>query len=181
MGPLTVGEAVAGGLLIFVVPGFAVAKALFPERRVRGAGGVRWAVELATLALVLSVVLTVLVGYLLLSTAPGGFSASWSDPVLEAALAAIALVAFVAGLVQGAYARPAPRAPALRDDAGEEGAWELSERLGALQRARAALTREQGRRGATDPEAAAELKSRRAAIDAEERQLQQQREAEYER
>ena len=57
MDPLAVGEAIAGGALLFVVPGFAVAKAVFPERRVRGAAGVRWALELAALALVLSVVL----------------------------------------------------------------------------------------------------------------------------
>jgi len=95
-------EAIVGGLLLFVVPGFAVARALFPEWRFRGPDGTLRALETATLSFVLSVALTVLVGSLLLGLAPGGFAAAWSDPVLEVALAAVALVAVAAGVLRGA-------------------------------------------------------------------------------
>ena len=160
-----------------VVVGFTVAKALFPERRVRGADGVRWALELVTLAVVLSVVLTVVVGYLLLVAAPGGFSASWGNPMLEAALAAIALAAFVAGWLQDAYRRE-PRA-ATTAAAESEGPWELDQRLGRLQRERSRLERDLRRVGTADAAAATGLRERIVAISDEERQIRQRREAEY--
>jgi uncharacterized membrane protein len=130
----TAWEVAVGIPLLFFVPGYAVAKALFPEWRVRGVLALRRALEIATLAFVLSVVLTVLVGWALLDVAPSGFQASWSDPVLESILAAVALIAFVAGLTRGAYARepPAPSAP--EPDVGEENAWELTRRLDDLAR-----------------------------------------------
>ena len=179
MDPLAVGEAVAGGALLFVVPGFAVAKAVFPERRVRGAAGVRWALELAALALVLSVVLTVTVGYLLLAGAPGGFSATWSDPLLEAVLAAIALLAFVAGALQGAYARVPPVRGPLAEEPGTLGAWELSDRLDRLQRERGRLERELRRSPAPDAGTAETVRARLGSIAEEEATLRQRREAEY--
>jgi hypothetical protein len=179
MGPLQILEAVAGGALVFFVPGFAVAKALFPERRVRGTGGVRWAIELVALGLVLSVALTVTVGYALLVSAPGGFSATWSDPLLEAVLAAITLVAVVAGLLLGAYAR----VPRLRGPFGEEpgtvGAWELSERLDRLQQDRERLERDLRRVPGTDEAAGARLREALRAVTEEEEALRGRREAEY--
>ncbi len=176
MGPLAVVQAVAGGLLLFFLPGFTIAKALFPERRVRGPQAVGWALELVAIAFVLSVVLTVVVGYLLLVGAPGGFSATWGNPLLETGLAAIALVAFVAGWLQGAYARE-PRRPA-RPVAQEEGPWELDERLDRLQRERRRLEREL-RRAGTGEAAATGLRERIAGIVDEERTLRRRREAEY--
>ncbi|MFY9717906.1 MAG: DUF1616 domain-containing protein, partial [Thermoplasmata archaeon] len=59
-------EATVGGLLLFVVPGFTLARCLFPEWRFRGPDGARRALETATLAFVLSIALTVLVGSALL-------------------------------------------------------------------------------------------------------------------
>ncbi len=177
MDPFAVAEAVVGGALVFVVPGFAVAKALFPERRVRGADGLRWGLELAALALVMSVVLTVVVGYALLAGVPGGFAASWSDPLLEAILAAIALVAFVAGLAQGAYARAPPTRGPLEEEPGTLGAWALSDRLDRLQRDRERLEGELRRTPA--PDAEAKLRASLLAVTEEEAALQRRREAEY--
>jgi hypothetical protein len=175
MGPLALAEAIAGGLLLFFVPGYAVAKALFPERRLRGPDAVRWGLELAALSFVLSVVLTVVLGYVLLVGAPGGFSATWADPLLEAALAAVAAVAFAAGWLQGAYARE-PRRPAERP-AEALGPWELDDRLDRLQRERLRLERELRRSAGGD--AAAGLRERIAGVVDEERSLQRRREAEY--
>jgi len=178
MDPLLVPEAIAGGALLFFVPGFAVAKAVFPERRVRGEGGVRWAIELVALALVLSVVLTVVVGYLLLVGAPGGFSASWTNPLLETALAAIALVALFAGWLQGAYARLPPQAAAAAEP-GTEGVWELRVELDRLQRERLSLDREL--RATPEPQGAirARLTARREEVVRAEETLRRGRDAEY--
>lgn len=172
MGPLDALGVFLGICLFFFVPGFAVARAVFPERRLRGAGGARGAVELLVLAFVLSVVLTVLVGYLLLTFAPGGFSAGWSSPALESALGAIAAVAFAVGALEGSYApRPAPMA-ATPPEPGSEGAWELSRALDRIGTARRAA----GRRGND-----AETRERERALDDEERALRSAREAEYDR
>jgi hypothetical protein len=179
MGPLVVVEAVAGGLLLFVVPGFAVAKAVFPERRLRSPGGVRWAIELAALALVLSVVLTVVVGYVLLAAAQGGFSASWSDPLLESGLAAIALVAFVVGVLEGAYARRAPARPASATEPEETDPMALARRLDLLQRQRRALERDLRRLPPGDAEEGERLRRRIERLAAEEQELREHQEAEY--
>jgi len=176
--PVALLEAIVGGALVFFVPGFAVAKALFPERRVRGPDGVRWAVELAALGLVLSVVLTVLVGYLLLSASPGGFRASWSDPLLEVALAAVAAVAFVAGALEGAYRAVAPLRPTrAADDAPGSDPWELGQRLDRLQRERRSLERQLAAAPPADgPDG---RRARLEAIVAEETVLRRAREADY--
>jgi hypothetical protein len=127
-------EIAVGLPLLFFVPGYTVAKALFPEWRVRGV--IRWRrlLEIATLAFVLSVVLTVLVGGLLLAASPSGFQASWSDPEVEAILAGIALVGFVAGWMRGAYSREPPAGQRPEEEPGGEGAWPLQERLDDLAR-----------------------------------------------
>ena len=179
MEPLAVGEAIAGGALLFFAPGFTVAKAVFPERRVRGPYGVRWAIELVALALVLSVVLTVVLGYVLLVGAPGGFSAAWTDPLLESALAGVALVALVVGWMEGAYARVAPAARLIPEEPGGPGAWELSVRLDRLQRERRRLERELATTGASDPGDGPVRQRLREVLD-EEAGLRRQREADYE-
>jgi len=180
MDPLGLGEAVAGGALVFFVPGYAVAKAVFPERRLSGPDGVRWALEVVALAFVLSVVLTVTVGYLLLAGAPGGFAASWSDPLLEASLAAVAAVAFVVGWLEGAYARVPPPGKARPEEPGGVGAWELAERLDRLQRERLRLERELRRTPSRDADAGDRLRARIDSVLKEEEALRQRREAEYE-
>lgn len=126
-------EALAGLLLIFFLPGFAVARALFPEWRFRGPDGLLRVVETGAMSLVLSVSLTVLIGFALLNS-PGGFSASWSDPVLEAILAGITGVGLVAAGLRGAFAREAPESRPLELLGGEEGGAEALERAEELAR-----------------------------------------------
>jgi uncharacterized membrane protein len=127
-------EGVVGGLLLFFVPGYAVAKAVFPEWRVRGPQRARILLELATLSFVTSIGLVVLVGFAILHLSPGGFAASWSDPVLEIALASVAGLAFVVAVVRGAFARTPPAPPTKTELLGEEGAWEVSRKLETLAR-----------------------------------------------
>ena len=180
MDPAGVLEAIGGGALLFFVPGYAVAKATFPERRLAGPGRLTWGLELVALAFVLSVTLTVAVGYLLLAGAPGGFSATWHDPLLEAGLAAVALAAFAVGLFEGAYARIPPRPRTASSAPGEAGAWELGRDLDRLRERRTVVV---GRRDRTPTSEAAvrqELEDELAAIDAEEEALRRRREAEYE-
>lgn len=133
MSIVSLGEALVGGLLLFFVPGYAVTKALFPEWRLRGPEGPRRALETVTLSFVTSIGLTVVVGFGILDLAPGGFSAAWSDPLLETTLAAVAAVALVVSIVRGAWSREPPRARATAVS-GEEGAWELSRELERLAR-----------------------------------------------
>lgn len=180
-GGLDLGEATVGALLLFVVPGLTVARALFPEWRFRGPDGGRRALETATLAFVLSVGLTVLVGTALLGLAPGGFAAAWSDPLLEAVLAAIAAVAFAAGWLRGAYAKVPPPAPARETaGAGAEGGWELTRQLDRLRRDDRALEHRARRAGPATPEAN-EIARARAEIAQRIETLEASRESEYAR
>jgi len=170
-------EAMAGVLLVFFVPGYTLTKATFPEWRLRGpAAGLRL-LETFSLALVLSVVLTVVVGYGLLRGAPGGFQAFWTDPVLEAALAGIAAAGFVAGWVRGAYAREPPP-PRVEEDAGEEGVWELARELEQLGREERRLTHLLRARAAT-PAEQTRLRAELGEIQARREELQRRREGEY--
>ncbi len=176
MNPLVVPEAVLGGALLFFVPGFAVARATFPRLRFRGPDGLRGALETVALSFTLSVVLTVLVGFALLRLAPGGFAASWSDPLLETCLGAVAIVAFAVGYLEGAYAT-APPAPA-PPEPGAAGAWELSRELDRLAREERRIVRELAGVGA-DTAAHGDLERRLAAVRGEVRAIQDRREAEY--
>jgi hypothetical protein len=173
-------QAVGGGLLLFVVPGLAVARALFPEWTFRGPGGPRRALETATLAFVLSVALTVLVGAILLGVAPGGFSAAWGDPLLEAALAGIAAIAFVAGVLEGAYSRRPTRSRLSEAGPGEEGAWELTRELDRLRREESRLERRIAATAA-DAEGSAGLRAELAALRDRRSSLERGREEQYER
>ncbi len=127
-------EAVAGLLLVFFVPGYTVTKAMFPEWRIRGPSGLLRLLEIATLSFVLSVVLTVLVGYVLLVGTPSGFQAYWTSPVLEGALVVVALAAFLVAYFRGGFARVPPAVVPLEPSGGEEGAWELTRGLDRLGR-----------------------------------------------
>ena len=172
--------AIVGILLVFILPGFTIAKAVFPERRIRGADGPIWGIELAAITLVLSVVVTILMGFALLVGGPSGFAADWSDPALEAGLAAVSVVAGAVGLVRGSYSAAPPAGPPLEPSHGAEGAWEEI-------RAMEGLVREERRRlhrlrttGAGSSERATiehELETVRAEI----RRRREAREAEYAR
>jgi len=180
MSALDLPEAVAGGLLLFVLPGLTVARALFPEWRFRGPGGPRRALETATLAFVVSVALTVLVGAVLLGLAPGGFSASWGDPLLEAVLAGITMIAFVVGMLEGAYARSAPSRTLAEAGPGEEGAWELTRELDRLRREESRLERRLAS-AATDPQGSQALRTELTTVRERRSALERRREEEYAR
>lgn len=175
---LSIAEGLAGGLLLFFIPGYAVAKALFPEWRVRGPQGGRRLLEIVTLSFVTSVGLTVVVGFGILDLVPGGFAAAWSDPVLEGALGAVALVALVAAFLREAFARIPPASRPTAAGAGEEGAWDLSrelERLGRDERRLQHVLRVSSPNPAETARLTAELDSVRAERDA----LRRKREEEY--
>jgi len=174
----SVPEAIAGFLLIFFVPGYALTRAIFPEWRVRGPSGTRRLVEEITLAFVLSVVLTVLVGYVLLVAAPAGFQAYWSDPVVEAVLAGIAVVAFAVAWARGAFARVPPAAPTRTESPSDEGAWEVTRRLDELSR-EARRVQHQLRVGVADSAERDRLHARLEEIRAERNEVAEHREAEY--
>lgn len=169
-------EFVAGIALLFFVPGYFVTKATFPDWRVRGEEALVRAIEIGTLSFVLSVALTVLVGYSLLVGGPQGFQAAWSDPVLEAVLFGIAVVAFGVGAVRGAYrAHPPLRAPALVP--GEEEPFELARELTDLDREERRLRRELDRAGSRERHA--DLQRQLVTVRARKTELQRRREAEY--
>lgn len=169
-------EAVAGFLLIFVVPGYAVTRAVFPEWRMRGPAALAMALQIATLSFVTSVVLTILVGFVLLQ-GPTGFQAGWSDPWLEAVLAGIALLAGAVGLACGAYRGEPPPAPALERSPGESGGWELIRELERTERERRRVAHELRKARAGSPEAG-ELEERRRALEIKSAELRRAREGE---
>lgn len=171
-------EAAVGLLLVFFVPGYTWTKATFPEWRIRGVEAFLRLLETLTLAIVLSVVLTILAGYVLLTAAPGGFRGYWTDPLLEVTLAALAAIGFTVGWFRGAYRREPPAVAPAEVGAGEEGAWELTrelERLGREERRLDHLLRTQR----NDPAEARRVQNELERVRAFRTQLQQQREAEY--
>jgi Protein of unknown function (DUF1616) len=170
-------ELVAGLLLLFFLPGYALTKATFPEWRVRGPEATLRLLEITTLAFVTSVVLTVLVGYFLLVAGPTGFQAYWTDPELEGILAGITALGFGVGWVRGAYRRDPPSAP-MPEPADEVGAWELVEELDRLRRDERRV-RHDLRQAARDSADAARLHQELERIQAESAELRSRREAEY--
>ena len=135
-------------------------------------------VEILTLSLVLSVTLTIVLGYGLLLLGPNGFQASWSDPVLETVLVAVAGVALVAGLLRRAYSPEAPTVGADSRDLGEEGAWELLRELEALNREERRL-RHRMRVEKSDQGTNARLSDEMEAVHQRIAALQKDRESEY--
>jgi hypothetical protein len=178
MDGVSVVEAIVGGLLVFFVPGYALTRATFPEWRLGGPAGSLRLLEIVALAFVLSVVLTVLVGYVLLAAGPTGFQAAWSDPVVEATLAGVALVAFVAGWFRGAY-RSSPPARAATTDADREAEpFELLHRLDLLAREERRLRHRLRTRGADHAEQQ-QIERQLEELRIEVTELRRRREAEY--
>jgi hypothetical protein len=106
-------ETAAGAFLLFVAPGYAWTRAVFPEWRF--AGPDRWGVgvRVATLTFVWSIAIDIVVGSVLTEVPSLGFSAAWSDPKLEVALVLLTAAGLVAAVVRGAFrpireAAPAP-------------------------------------------------------------------------
>lgn len=177
---LTGVEAAVGVVLIFFLPGYAVTKALFPEWRVKGPDARLRAIEIFTLAFVLSVTFTVLVGYVLLVASPGGFHAYWSSPVLEVALAAISAVGLIVAWQRGGFSREAPAKPSTATEEGEEGAWEVLSELDRLAREERRILHAL-RRSAPDAPERARLNAELAEVHGEQAALQARREAQYAR
>ncbi|MCI4331145.1 MAG: DUF1616 domain-containing protein [Thermoplasmata archaeon] len=169
-------EAFAGLLLVFVLPGFSVSRALFPEWRFRGEEGLTRIVETATLSLVLSVALTILLGFGLLNS-PVGFSAAWGDPTLEVGLAAITAIALVAAGARGAFSSTPPTAPPLEPLSGEDGGAEALGRAEDLSREERRLRH--ALRVAPDDVTAARLRTDLGRVRDEARRLGAAREEEY--
>ncbi len=170
--------AAIGLLLVFVLPGYTITKALFPEWRVRGPTAGLTAVEIVSLTLVNSVALTIVIGFALLVLPGRGFAATWSDPLLEIVLAGISVLALGVGMVRGAYSQRPPPAPAPIDDPGTRDGWELVQRLEAIDRERRRL-RHVLRRAGASPTEADRARSTIAQLDAEAAALRRDREAEY--
>lgn len=168
-------EAVAGGALLFFLPGFTSTKALFPEWHLLKSGWIR-AVELLTLSLVVSVAYTILVGFVL-GNLPGSlFQAGWSDPLLEAILGGFAAVAFVIGLLRGSYSLlPLAKEPG-SDVSEKPGTWETVTSLEWLRSRRRTI--EVAMRSADAPRKQ-ELTRELEQIQRTEEELRAQREAEF--
>lgn len=96
--------------LLYAAPGLALAGAVFPEKLRRGAG---WeaVVEVAVLAVVGSLAVTILLGAAL-AASPAGLGSTASDPSLWIADALVALAGAAVWVVRrGAPAAVAPEAP----------------------------------------------------------------------
>jgi hypothetical protein len=168
---------VLGLLLIFLLPGFGLTRAIWPERRVLRPLSLRALVEQLTTSLVLSVVATVLVGFAWLGSS-AGVQATWSDPVVEGTLALLAAAALVVAAARGSFARVPPEAPRLEPEGGHEGPLELLRRLDQYERDERRLEH----RLRTAGEASSEGRTIRAELDrlrAEAEALKERRESEY--
>jgi Protein of unknown function (DUF1616) len=169
--------ALVGALLVFALPGYALTKSVFPEWRVRGARALLTAVELGTMSFVLSITLTVLVGFFLLNASPGGFQATWNDPVVELVLAGITAIGVVVAYRRGAFAREPPAAPAVEEERGLSGGWEAMRRMDQLAREERGLRRSLTRI-APGSEEERQVRSRLAGVQAEASAVRAARESE---
>lgn len=167
-------------LLVFVLPGFGLARALWPEWRLRGERGLETIVTLAAASLVLSVGISILVGFVL-GNAPGGwFQASPSSPVLEAILTGLTGAFLLVALLRGAFSHTVPAPPKLASPplAGEQDLAEVWQEFEEMARQESELRRRlKAERGQGSPEAAATQRDLETLM-ARRRERETQREAE---
>jgi Protein of unknown function (DUF1616) len=173
-------EIFVGLLLVFALPGYAITKATFPEWRLRGPEALLRAVEIGTLSLVLSVTVTILVGFVLGNLPGNDFQAGWSDPLLEAVLAALTGIGLVAAGLRGAFRRLPPSAPVAEPDPGEEAPFALARALEADRREAQRLRHVMRTLKADDPQRA-RLGEELHAIERRTQERLAAREAEYAR
>jgi hypothetical protein len=126
-------EALGGLLLIFLLPGFGVTRALFPERRVFRPLSWKNLLEELTSSIVLSVAITILVGFAWLGTSVG-FQSNWSDPLVEITLLGITVLAMAVAALRGAFSREPPMAPSLEPQGGHSDPMVVIRRLDQLRR-----------------------------------------------
>ncbi|MCI4357930.1 MAG: DUF1616 domain-containing protein [Thermoplasmata archaeon] len=170
-------EVIVGLLLLFLLPGFGVTRALFPERRVFRPVSLKNLLEQLTSSIVLSVAITILVAFAWLGT-PIGVQAGWSDPLVEETLGAVTAVAFGVAAFRGSFARVPP--PARRTESGTGGSdpMVLIRRLDELARSERSL-KHRIRTAGADAVRSAPWVEELARIQAEAAQLRAKREEEY--
>lgn len=169
--------AAVGLMLIFFLPGFAVTRALFPERRVFRPPSGKVLVEQLTSSVILSVAITILAGYVWLGTSVG-FQVTWAQPRVEESLAAISGVGLAVAAARGSFARRTPQGPDLPPEAGHSDPMALIRQLDELARRRRSLQHQRRIAGGDSPDSASIDEAIRR-IDDEDRALRAQREEEY--
>jgi uncharacterized membrane protein len=174
----SVGEAALAGALIFFAPGYCVTRATFPEWRVLHPLRRLRLLETITLSFVVSVALSVIAGEVLLAASPSGFQAYWTDPVLEAFLGAIGLVAFLVAWARGAFRERPPGAPTHVEATPEEDPWVLMQELDRLERDRRRATHRLRRSEAGSGESA-RIQAEIEQIDRRRTEILREREQEY--
>ena len=172
-------EVGAGLLLVFFLPGFGLTRALFPERRVFRPLSFRGLLEQLASSLVLSVAVTIVVGFAWLGTSPG-VQAGWSTPYVEATLAAITAAAFAVAIARGSFSRDPPLARALEPDGSPVDPMEIVAKLDRLAREERRLAHKLRIAGGSSAESEP-IQRALAANRAEASQLRSEREAEYAR
>ncbi|HEV2428471.1 MAG TPA: DUF1616 domain-containing protein [Thermoplasmata archaeon] len=170
-------EAWTGFLFVFFLPGFALTRAVYPEQRAFRPLNLLIALQQSVLAVVLSVVLTILVGFLWLGT-PTGVQAHWTSPLLEASLGGVTLVGFAAAALRGSFARVPPSASRGEDAPGESHPLELVRALDRLARDERRLRNRLRVLGAGSSEAD-EIERSLKRLRGEADRLRAEREAEY--
>jgi hypothetical protein len=171
-------EIIVGLLLVFALPGYGITRATFPEWRLRGPDALLRVVEMGTLSLVLSVTVTILVGFVLGNLPGSFFQAGWSDPLLEAILAVIAAVSLVVAVLRGAFSKVPPAVPPPEPSPGEEDPMALLRALEMNQRNARRLQHEIRLLKPDDPQRA-RLEAELADTQRRSQELRTNREAEY--
>jgi hypothetical protein len=171
---------VAGGLLLFALPGLAWTRALFPEWRIAGSLAITRAVETATLGFVMSLGLTILVGFSLTFGPTGPFPSGWTNPELEEILAAIAAVGFGVALLRGGFARVPPPSPRPEPAEGADAPTPMLEEIATL-RTEERRVRHRLRRGGLGPEERSRLEGELDHLRRRAEELRRGREEQYAR
>lgn len=170
-------EAWTGFLLVFFLPGFALTRAVFPDQRAFRPLNLLVALEQAISAIVLSVVLTILIGFLWLGT-PTGVEAHWTNPILEASLSGVTLVGLAVAALRGSFSRVPPPAYRGEEAPGESAPLELGRALDRLARDERRLRHRLRVLGAGSSEAD-EIERSLKRLRGEADRLRAEREAEY--
>ncbi|HEV2317401.1 MAG TPA: hypothetical protein VGV89_07505 [Thermoplasmata archaeon] len=171
-------EAIAAGALFFALPGLAIVRAVFPEWRIAGALAITRAIETATLGFLLSLTLTILVGFGLTFGSTGTFPAGWSDPLLESILAAVTALAATVAFLRGGFAAEPPAAPPLEPAPGADSPESTLRELARL-RVEARSVQRQLRHGNRSAAEQSMLRERLRSIDTEVEALKERRSADY--
>jgi hypothetical protein len=161
-----------GLFLLYVAPGLGLAVAVFPEKLHRQ-GGWEGPIEIAVLAVVASVAITILIGSALAAT-PAGFSSTWSSPTL---LLGDALIAVGGGIVGGFRWAQGSDAGSSSEAEEARSTWGTLQALEALAHEERQVRRTLRHQAPSGPERSA-LQERLEELRAEQAALRRAREAE---